>query len=214
VSDARATEAVVGFGFDWQAQLPPHVAQLQWPLAGRRILSRIQAIFVTAAAGVNRHAIFSTMGGRPLFVAAACCLCAVVSGAPIRPPVEDFTADELERGIRCVEQRCDVQGAIADKTARWLRDGRHAASFARIQPVLDRVDGVKLYAIRPGSLFARIGFRNGDIVLAVDGLSLRAARIRETLESVSARRRHSVAIERDGVSVPLEITIVPTTDAR
>jgi type II secretory pathway component PulC len=45
---------------------------------------------------------------------------------------------------------------------------------ARIVPSLTngRPSGVKLYAIRPGSLFAALGLRNGDTLVTVDDVDV------------------------------------------
>lgn len=50
----------------------------------------------------------------------------------------------------------------------------HLASNVRIVPHLsdNHPDGFKLYAIRPGSIFSKLGFHNGDTILRVNGLEL------------------------------------------
>ena len=36
----------------------------------------------------------------------------------------------------------------------------------------DRVNGFKIFAIKPGTLFSKVGFRNGDIIQKVNDVSL------------------------------------------
>ncbi len=49
-----------------------------------------------------------------------------------------------------------------------------AASSVRTVPAVKdgKPAGFKLYAIRPGSLFARLGFLNGDTLVSINGFDL------------------------------------------
>lgn len=64
----------------------------------------------------------------------------------------------------------DISGAELDR----LFTETDPARAARIVPHLHDGHrcGVKLYAIRPGSLFEAVGLRNGDVVVAIDDIAL------------------------------------------
>ncbi len=91
----------------------------------------------------------------------------VTPPAPLPPPVPTVVVVPSEAAAtRVVDvRRADLEqpGAIA--------------SSARIVPVLrDGVaSGVKLYAIRPGSVLAAIGFENGDTLRAVNDIPIISA---------------------------------------
>jgi len=122
-------------------------------------------------------------------------------------PVADLGPAALGRGLRCADHHCDVRRALADRIVRALREGRQS-DLPRIVPSIDRRDGIKLYAIRPGSAFEGLGFRNGDVVRTVDGVPLVAARLRELLKPLAGRDRHTVEIERESSAVTLDFSIV------
>jgi general secretion pathway protein C len=89
---------------------------------------------------------------------------------------------------------------------------RVLACGARVTPHYTEgvTDGLRLYAVRPGSLHAALGLRNGDTVLALDGRPLTAPR--QALEAYSIlRHQHRVelAVRRRNV----DLTIVYTVDA-
>lgn len=92
---------------------------------------------------------------------------------PRRPPprVRAKLSDEVRRGIeRIYEGRYRVSRA-ALKTI--IDDGTFARS-ARIVPSFKdgSPNGLKLFAIRRGSLFAELGLKNGDVVTAANGRAL------------------------------------------
>lgn len=69
-------------------------------------------------------------------------------------------------------------------------------------------DGFKLFAIRNGSLFSKIGLRNGDVVRSVNGLQLNS--IEQGLETFQALRHESnlnIEISRNGQAKTLNYTI-------
>jgi S1-C subfamily serine protease len=132
------------------------------------------------------------------------CACA---STPEAATTIDLSPAALSRGLRCTGAHCDVRRPLADSIIRALREQRQAA-LPRIVPALDRRDGIKLYAVRPGSPFEQLGVRNGDLIRAVDGVPLVAARLRESLEPLAARTVHTVELERDGGIVTLDFSIV------
>lgn len=78
---------------------------------------------------------------------------------------------ELDKGIHCAQQKCTVARALA---RRILTESGIVVTSARIIPAFrdGKPIGVRLYAIRPNSALDRLGFQNGDTLLAINGLEL------------------------------------------
>lgn len=99
-----------------------------------------------------------------------------------------------------------IDRALVD---RIIGDPSLLVGSARIVPSMGgRTDGVKLYAIRPDSLAARIGLENGDILHAIDGREItspdQAIEVYEKLTSASSL---SVQVTRRGQPVVIAYTI-------
>ena len=83
---------------------------------------------------------------------------------------------------------------------------------ARIVPAIKggKPEGFKLFAIRPGSVFWNMGFKNGDTILAINGKALtspdRALRVYTRLRGT---RKVKVSIRRRGQRRTLRYTLVP-----
>jgi general secretion pathway protein C len=76
------------------------------------------------------------------------------------------------RAIRCdAKHHCVVARALVDKL---LADTNALATTVRIVPALTdgKPDGFKLYAMRPGSVWRRLGFVNGDTLQSINGYEL------------------------------------------
>jgi general secretion pathway protein C len=98
--------------------------------------------------------------------------------------------------------RAEVDHALAN-TAQL-------ATQARIVPTFRGgvAQGFKLFAIRPDSLFARLGLQNGDIVRRLNGLSL--DNVESALEAYSRLREASrieLELERGGQPVHLTYSV-------
>ena len=81
---------------------------------------------------------------------------------------------------------------------------------ARIVPALQNgmVVGFKLYAIRPGSVFARVGFMNGDTIVAINGIALTSAdKLLETYTMLKSAIHFDIQMERRGQPISLTIDI-------
>lgn len=77
----------------------------------------------------------------------------------------------------------------------WMKDGKPA--------------GFKLYAIRPSSLYAAMGFNNGDTLSAINGTQLTSADVAlEKYAALSAAKHIELGIVRRGKSVTLVYDIV------
>lgn len=88
------------------------------------------------------------------------------SPPPPAPPAPAIEPLQIPPGaVHCdTEDRCRIDAALLDSNI--------FASQARIMPsIKDGVPrGLKLYAIRPGSLPRLLGIKNGDLLTAVNGV--------------------------------------------
>ncbi len=91
----------------------------------------------------------------------------VASAPPPSPPPVDIVGDR----VRCEGGVCRVSRALLDEL---LANTTVLSTSARFVPSVKdgRPNGFKIYAIRPASVFARLGLKNGDTVEEVDGLAL------------------------------------------
>jgi general secretion pathway protein C len=81
---------------------------------------------------------------------------------------------------------------------------------ARIVPSMKdgKPYGVKLYTIRPSSLFGRLGFQNGDTVLAINGFALNSPETAlEAYSKLRAATALAIDVVRRGNAVQLVVTI-------
>jgi general secretion pathway protein C len=91
-----------------------------------------------------------------------------------------------------------------------LSDAPGLATSARIVPSIKdgQPNGFKLYAIRPSSYFAKLGFQNGDTITQFNGMDISSPE--KALEAYSKLRSVSkitIEIIRRGQPVSLEYTI-------
>ncbi len=119
------------------------------------------------------------------------------------------TADthEVDYGdrIRCHDNVCQIDGAVVDDL---LANPARLAAAARIVPAIQdgKPAGFKMYAIRPTSFFARIGFQNGDTLVSINGMALTSPdKALEAYTKVRDATQLVVGLLRRGT--PLEIKI-------
>lgn len=96
------------------------------------------------------------------------------AGAPARAkaPATRPSDAEVRRGVRCARPgRCTVSRALVE---RLLADTDALGADAHVAPVVSdgKPAGWALSAIRRGSVFARLGLRDGDVVQSVNGLDV------------------------------------------
>jgi len=92
---------------------------------------------------------------------------------------------------RCLEHALD--SIDVEREARVVPSRAH-----------QRQVGFKLFAIRPGSIIAALGFRNGDVVRAANGLPLTSIdRAFEAHDRLRRQRVIQVDVERRGTPVRL-----------
>ena len=93
---------------------------------------------------------------------------------------------------------------------RLLDDPSLVAGSARVIPAMrsGSPDGFKLYAIRPGSFYARLNLQNGDTVRAVNGYELTSPdRAIEVFSRLGSATTVTLDVERRGQPVILTISI-------
>lgn len=126
---------------------------------------------------------------------------------PAPPPSDSEFLRALAKDIRCANNRCTLRRATVD---RILENTTLMSRSVRIVPALKdgQPQGFKLFAIRPGSVFALLGLRNGDLVRSFNGMDLstpdNALQAYSTLRSVNEVK---LALERSGAPVVLTYVI-------
>jgi membrane-associated protease RseP (regulator of RpoE activity) len=84
------------------------------------------------------------------------------------------------------------------------------AKGARVVPAVKdgKPAGFKLYAIRPSSIFAALGFENGDTIVKINGMDMTSAdKALEVYTKLRDAKKLTVIIERQGKTVTLTYTI-------
>lgn len=85
------------------------------------------------------------------------------------PPPERAVHHERDPAVDCTEEhRCTLDRKYVEE---MLANPASLTSQLRIMPSIrdGELRGLKLYGIRPGSLPKLLGFRNGDLVLSING---------------------------------------------
>jgi general secretion pathway protein C len=112
----------------------------------------------------------------------------------------------LGAGIR--EVGPDVYVLPREELQRALAHPEQLLTEARLIPTFNGLGGFKVVGIRPGSLFARLGLRNGDAVQRVNGLSLLS--VESALEALGRLREGShfqLELLRDGQPVKKDYSV-------
>jgi hypothetical protein len=131
--------------------------------------------------------------------------------APAGP--SDAELAELDKLMDASIKRIDdthyeVKGSLIDHV---LANPLALAKGARVVPSVKdgKPDGFKMYAIRPGSLYARVGLRNGDTLLDVNGMELTSAdKALEVYTRVREATQLTVSLVRRGQPVTVQIKII------
>ncbi len=117
--------------------------------------------------------------------------------------------DMVDQGIRKIgDTDFEVDRTLLDYL---LGNPMWVARGARIVPSIrnSKSNGFKLYAIRPSSIYAKIGLMNGDTILSVNGLTLSSPdKAIETYKQVESAKRFTVQLTRRGKPVTIRYTIV------
>ncbi len=133
--------------------------------------------------------------------------------AAMPPPVAsmgnsgDPMDNDIQRGVRCNGSQCEIDRPLIDKL---LANTTALATSARFVPSVrdGRPNGFKLYAIRPSSIFAKIGLENGDTVKSINGMEMSTPdQALGVYTKVRSASHLSVTVDRRGETATLDYTI-------
>jgi general secretion pathway protein C len=133
-----------------------------------------------------------------------------VAVSDVPPPVAE--GDELtvaiDSGIRKVdESNFEIDRSLVEKV---LANPMAVAKGARVMPSSKNGEpnGFKLYAVRPSSVFAKLGFSNGDTIHSINGMDLNSMdRVMEVYSKVRDSTNLQVTVTRRGKLVTLNYGI-------
>jgi hypothetical protein len=141
----------------------------------------------------------------------------IVADEPAPPPQQpppaadvpqDGGSDAGTAGVTKIDDHTfDV---TRDAVDRVLQNPMSAAKDMRIVPAMTngKPDGFKLYAIKPGSLIDRLGFKNGDTLREINGFALTSAdKALEAYVKVRDATEILVTVGRAGQNVTLTYRI-------
>ena len=114
---------------------------------------------------------------------------------------------DIDKGVRCNGASCEVDKSLIDKV---LANTTALAASARLVPsFLDgKPNGFKLFAIRPGSIFAKIGMQNADLIKAINGLDMSTPdKALEAYSKLKTASHLTVMLERRGENITLDYQI-------
>jgi hypothetical protein len=139
----------------------------------------------------------------------------VEANAPAVEPHAAYAdlADAIDQGItKQSETTYEISLGLLDLV---LEDPMTVAKGARLVPAMKdgKAEGFKLYAIRPSSVFAKLGFNNGDTLQVLGGQSLTDANSAleafEKVRSLKAGDVITVQIARRGKTLQMAYTMRP-----
>jgi hypothetical protein len=135
-----------------------------------------------------------------------------VATAPTPTGTSDAADDDLTKlmdaGIRRIsDSHVEISKDLVDAV---LANPMAVAKGARVVPSVKdgKPNGFKLYAIRPSSIYARIGISNGDTLKTVNGFEIDSAdKALEVYTKIREATSLDLRLERRGKPVTLRITI-------
>jgi len=122
-------------------------------------------------------------------------------------PSSDPLDGEINKGVRCNGSQCEIDRPLIDKL---LANTTLLATSARFVPSIKdgRPNGFKLYAIRPNSIFGKIGLQNGDTVKSINGMEMSSPdQALGVYTKVRSASHLTVSVERRGETATLDYTI-------
>jgi len=138
----------------------------------------------------------------------------VVAAAPVQEqpqpsgePVDDMQAS-IDNGIKKTSDNTyEIDKSLVDKV---LANPMAVAKGARVVPAVKngKPDGFKLYAIRPSSVYAKLGLTNGDTLQSINGFELTSAdKALEVYTKLREATQLEVEVTRRGKPVTLKYSI-------
>lgn len=132
----------------------------------------------------------------------------VASAAPSITPVHRNDDGANGEGIKKVsENEYVVSREEIDKTLSNLNS---IATQARIVPAFKNgvAQGFKLFSIRPGSIYAKIGIQNGDVIKRINGYEINSPdKALEIYQKLQTASRVDVELERRGQTLKKSYSI-------
>lgn len=128
------------------------------------------------------------------------------------PPKDDENKDDLQvavdNGVKKIDDNnYEIEKSLVDKI---LQNPMVVAKAARVVPSMKngKPDGFKLYAIRPTSVYAKIGLQNGDTLNAINGFSLDSAdKALEVYTKLREANQLEAEITRRGKTMTIKYSI-------
>jgi general secretion pathway protein C len=133
----------------------------------------------------------------------------VVAEAPTgdAPPVDDLTA-AFDAGIKKIDDTTyEIDRSLVDKV---LVNPMAVAKGARVVPSVKngKANGFKLYAIRPSSVYSKLGLSNGDTIHTINGFDLTSMdKALEVYTKVKEANNLTVSVTRRGKPTTLNYSI-------
>jgi len=135
-----------------------------------------------------------------------------VTVATAEPPPSDGSGDDLQasidNGIKKIDDNTyEIDKALVDKV---LANPMGVAKGARVVPAVKngKPDGFKLYAIRPSSVYSKLGLQNGDTLQSINGFDLTSAdKALEVYTKLREATSLEVEITRRGKTEKLKYSI-------
>ena len=131
----------------------------------------------------------------------------VVASAEPLPGETTGLEKDIDKGVRCSGSNCEVDKSLIDKV---LANTTALATSARFVPSIKdgKPNGFKLYAIRPGSMFAKIGMQNADLIKAINGLDMSTPdKALEAYTKLKSASHLTVMLERRNENITLDYQI-------
>jgi general secretion pathway protein C len=159
---------------------------------------------------VTSKRVYILNGGKPEFLeldGAAPPAVAQNTPPPVAQPAINPELGDIDKGVTCSGNSCTVDRSLVEKL---LANTTMLATAARFVPSIKdgKPNGFKLYAIRPQSIFGRIGLQNGDTIKAINGSEMTTPDAALGLYTKLRNASHlSVQVERRGETVTLDYTI-------
>jgi general secretion pathway protein C len=159
---------------------------------------------------VTSKRVYILNGGRPEYLELegnAPPVVAANTPPPVTQPTLNPELGDIDKGVNCSGNSCTVDRSLVEKL---LSNTTMLATAARFVPSIKdgKPNGFKLYAIRPQSIFGRIGLQNGDTIKAINGSEMTTPDAALGLYTKLRNASHlSVQVERRGETVTLDYTI-------
>ncbi len=171
------------------------------PGAGRVIAIHYKYVdFMNTASGRKER--ISITGEAPVVSTPA-----VVAENPPTGDGDDLTA-AIDSGIKKIDETTfEIDRSLVEKV---LANPMAVAKGARVMPSSKNGEpnGFKLYAVRPSSVYAKLGFANGDTLHAVNGMELNSMdKAMEVYSKVRDAQSLQVNVTRRGKPVTLNYSI-------